>query len=120
MGYFLENFGERLKFIQKKSRKILPEFAKSLAVSRDSLINYQQNRTSPDSRFLSTLCELYRVNPTWLLLGGGEPFIEGKTQEEEATGRGKVVAIDPVVQLLKEEEERAGVTLTPGAARRDP
>ena len=105
--------GERLKFIQKKSGKTLPEFAQSLKISRDSLINYQQNRTSPDSRFLSTLCALYRVNPTWLLQGEGEPFVEGSTQEGPATGRDKAGAIDPVMQLLNEEEERAGVTLTP-------
>ena len=113
MDAFLKTLGERLKFIQKKSGKTLPEFAQNLRVSRDSLINYQQNRTSPDSRFLSTLCALYRVNPTWLLQGEGEPFVEGSTQEGEATGRGKVGAIDPVVQLLNEEEERAGITLTP-------
>ena len=91
----------------------MPEIAQSLGVSRDSLINYQQNRTSPDSRFLSTFCDLYRVNPTWLLLGEGEPFIGERIQEEESAKQGKVAAIDPVVQLLNEEEERAGVTLTP-------
>jgi len=109
----LRTLGERLKFIQKKSGKTLPKFAQSLGVSRDSLINYQQNRTSPDSRFLSTLCAIYRVNPTWLLIGEGEPFVEGSAQEGEATSRGKVVTIDPVVQLLNIEEERAGITLAP-------
>jgi transcriptional regulator with XRE-family HTH domain len=112
-GAFLKTLGERLKFIQKKSGKTLPEFAQGLRVSRDSLINYQQNRTSPDSRFLSTLCALYRVNPTWLLQGEGEPFVEGSTQEGEATKRGKAVTLDPVVQLLYAEEKRAGITLTP-------
>jgi hypothetical protein len=56
---------------------------------------------------------VYGINLNWLLVGEGEPFIGGKTQEEEAIGRGNVVAIDPVVQLLNEEEERAGITLTP-------
>ena len=91
----------------------MPEFAQSLRVSRDSLINYEQNRTSPDSRIISTLCDLYRVNPTWLLLGEGEPFIEGRTQEGETAERDTFLPIDPVVQLLNEEEERAGITLTP-------
>jgi transcriptional regulator with XRE-family HTH domain len=109
----LITLGERLKFIQKKSGKTLPDFAQSVMVSRDSLINYQKNRTSPGSRFLSTFCELYRVNPTWLLLGKGEPFAEGGTQEGEVTEQGKVLATDPVMQLLNEEEERAGLTLTP-------
>jgi hypothetical protein len=33
--------------------------------------------------------------------------------DQQAAGREKVVAIDPVVELLNEEEERAGITLTP-------
>jgi transcriptional regulator with XRE-family HTH domain len=107
----LQTLGERLKFIQKKIGKTLPEFSQSLGISRDSLINYQQNRTSPDSRILSTLYEIYRVNPTWLLIGEGEPFVE--TQEVNDSSRGKVVASDLVVQLLNEEEELAGITLTP-------
>ncbi len=45
-------------------------------------------------------------------MGRGEPFIEGSTQEEESIDRGKVMAIDPVAQLLNKEEERAGITLT--------
>jgi transcriptional regulator with XRE-family HTH domain len=107
----LKTLGERIKFIQKKSGKTLPDFAQSLGVSRDSLINYQQDRTRPDSRFLSTLCELYLVNPTWLLLGEGEQVSgdEGKAGEKE----GKVIEKDPVVQLLNEEVERAGIILTP-------
>jgi transcriptional regulator with XRE-family HTH domain len=111
MEYFLKTLGERLKFIQKKSGKTLPNFANSLEVSRESLINYQQNRTRPDSKFLSTFCELYRVSPTWLLLGEGDPFLgdEWKAGEKE----NQISDRDPVVQLLREEEERAGITLTP-------
>jgi transcriptional regulator with XRE-family HTH domain len=108
----LKTLGERIKFVQKKSGKSLPDFSKSLEVSRESLINYQQNRTRPDSKFLSTLCELYLVSPTWLLLGEGEPFLgdEGKAGEKGSQFSDK----DLVLQLLKKEEERAGITLTPG------
>jgi transcriptional regulator with XRE-family HTH domain len=107
----LQTLGERLKFIQKKSGKTLPEFSQSLGISRDSLINYQQNRTNPDSRILSTLYEKYRVNPTWLVIGEGEPFFEA--QEVNDSNRGKVVASALVVQLLNEEENLAGIALTP-------
>jgi transcriptional regulator with XRE-family HTH domain len=109
----LQTLGERLKFIQKKSGKTLPEFSQSIGISRDSLINYQQNRTYPDSRILSTLYEIYRVNPTWLLVGKGEPFVEIDWEGEDSR-RDKIPATDPVVQLLDQEEERAGITLNPG------
>jgi hypothetical protein len=40
-------------------------------------------------------------------------LVEGSTEEGVATGRGKVGATDPVMQLLNEAKERAGITLTP-------
>jgi transcriptional regulator with XRE-family HTH domain len=110
-GLLLKTLGERIKYLQKNSGKNQVEFAQSLGFSKGSLILYQKNDRSPDSSFLRTLCETHKVNPAWLLLGKGEPFIEGSIQEGEAAGRGKVVGIDPVAQLLNEEEERAGITL---------
>lgn len=40
-------------------------------------------------------------------------MIPGSSSLRNGTGRGKFVAIDPVVQLLNEEVERTGTTLTP-------
>ena len=107
----MKTLGERIKYLQKNSGKNQLEFAESLGVSKGSLILYQKNDRSPGSSFLRTLCELYRVNPTWLLLGEGDPVLgeEGKV----AFRAGKDEAIDPVVQILNKEVERAGVTLTP-------
>ena len=112
-GLLLKTLGERIKYLQKNSGMNQVEFAQSLGVSKGSLILYHKNDRSPDSSFLRTLCELYRINPTWLLLGEGEPFVQVGTKEGEPTGRGKLSAIDPVMQLLNEEEGRAGITLTP-------
>jgi transcriptional regulator with XRE-family HTH domain len=109
----LKTLGERIRYLQKNSGKNQVEFAQSLGVSKGSLILYQKNDRSPDSSFLRTLCETHKVNPAWLLLGEGEPFIGERIQGEESTGRRKSVAIDPMVQLLNEEEERAGITLAP-------
>jgi transcriptional regulator with XRE-family HTH domain len=108
----LKTLGERIKYLQKNSGMNQVNFAQSLGVSKGSLILYNKNDRSPDSSFLRTLCELYRVNPTWLLLGEGEPFIGGKTEEIQVTPSGEAKVVDPVMQLLNEEEERAGITLT--------
>ena len=111
----MKTLGERVQLIQKESGKTLPQFAKSLGISRHSLINYQKNRTYPDSRFLSTLCEVYRVNPTWLLLGDGKPF---SPETDMIVPQAAVLPVrDPVAQLLAEEEERAGLNLTPEQRR---
>lgn len=111
-GSLLKTLGERIKYLQKNSGMNQVKFAQSLGVSKGSLILYHKNDRSPDSSFLRTLCELYRVNPAWLLLGEGKPFIGERIQEEESAKQGKVAAIDPVMQLLNDEVDRAGITLT--------
>jgi len=109
----LKTLGERIKYLQKNSGKNQVEFAQSLRVSKGSLILYQKNDRSPDSSFLRTLCETHKVNPAWLLLGEGEPFFGERIQEEESAKQAKVLTIAPVMQLLNDEEERAGITLSP-------
>ena len=107
----MSTLGERIRIIRIKSGLQLPQYAESLGVSKETLIHYQKDRRYPNSVFLSNLCKIYQVNPTWLLLGEGNPVSgnEGKSRESECW----VGAIDPVVQLLSEEEARAGITLIP-------
>jgi transcriptional regulator with XRE-family HTH domain len=107
----MSTLGERIKIVQIKSGLLQPQFAKSLGISKETLIHYQKDRRHPDSVFLSNLCKTYKVNPAWLLLGEGEPMTVDIYKVEAAGGQ--VAARDLVAQLLKEEEERAGVTLTP-------
>jgi transcriptional regulator with XRE-family HTH domain len=109
----MSTLGERIKIVQIKYGLLQPQFAKNLRVSKETLIHYQKDRRHPDSVFLSNLCKIYKANPAWLLLGEGEPFIRESIQEDESAKDGKFVTIDPVVQLLNAEEERAGITLTP-------
>jgi transcriptional regulator with XRE-family HTH domain len=113
LGLSLKTLGERIKYLQRKSGNNQVKFAQSLGVSKGSLILYQSNKRKPDSSLLVTLCELYKVNPTWLLLGEGKPFPEGGTQEGKVTCLGDVMVIDPVAQLLNQEERGAGITLAP-------
>jgi hypothetical protein len=48
-----------------------------------------------------------------LLLGEGEPFGKGNIQIGKISSLDYFSAIDPVEQLLNEEEKRAGIILTP-------
>jgi transcriptional regulator with XRE-family HTH domain len=110
-GALLKTLGERIKFIQKQSGLNQADFSKSLGISKGSLNLYQKNKRRPDSSLLKSFCELYGVDPSWLLLGLGEPF--------ELEGRGIISPqdimppLDPVEQLLAEEEARANLSLTP-------
>jgi transcriptional regulator with XRE-family HTH domain len=107
----MKTLGDRIRYIQRNSGRNQKIFGQSLGVSKGSLILYQKNERSPDSSFLKTLCEVYEVNPSWLLLGEGEPFIGNKGQAGEREG--EAGPIDPVGLLLNEEEKRAGIVLTP-------
>ena len=109
----MSTLGERIKIVQIKSGMQQPQFAKNLGVSKETIIHYQKDRRHPDSEFLSNLCKIYGVNPAWLLLGEGEPFIGRRIQEEDLAKQGKVVTIDPVVEILNAEEERAEISLAP-------
>ena len=60
---------------------------------------------------MKSLCENYDVNPTWLLLGIGEPC--GRKADVVIPKMAMMAVSDPVEQLLVEEEERAGISLTP-------
>jgi len=104
---------ERIKFlVEKLTSAKYTVFAKNCGIPVSTFKTYIDGQSNPTSGHLRKIASVYRVNLNWLILGEGEPFVGGDTQECEAAGRGKVVAIDPVVQLLNEEEERAGITLT--------
>ena len=105
---------ERIKFlVEKLASAKYTVFAKNCGIPVSTVKTYIDGPSNPTSGHLRKIASVYRVNLNWLILGEGEPFVEGNTQEWGAARQGKIVAIDPVVQLLNEEEERAGVTLSP-------
>ena len=105
---------ERIKFlVDNLSSGKYTVFAKKCSIPVSTFKTYIDGPTNPTSGHLRKIASVYGVNLNWLILGDGKPFVEVGTQEEETAGRGKVWAIDPVMQLLNAEEERAGITLAP-------
>ena len=105
---------KRLKYvIELLSEGKHTVFAKKCGIPPGSFQAYINGERVPPSEHLIKIVTIYGININWLLVGEGEPFIGMKTQEEKATPRGEARAIDQVVQLLNEEEGRAGITLTP-------
>jgi hypothetical protein len=105
---------ERIKFlVNKLANGKYTVFSKNCGIPVSTFKIYVDGPSNPTSGHLRKIASVYRVNLNWLILGEGDPFVGGVTHEGKIMGRGKFVAIDPVLQLLNEEEERAGIALTP-------
>jgi hypothetical protein len=89
-------------------------FAKKCGIPPGSFQAYIKGERVPPTEHLKKIITVYSINLNWLLVGEGEPFVKNGTQEVKDTSRSKVMATDPVVQLLDQEEERAEIILNPG------
>jgi transcriptional regulator with XRE-family HTH domain len=87
-------------------------FAKKCGIPPGSFQAYIKGKRVPPTEHLMKLVAVYGINLNWLLTGEGEPFVD-IDREGEHSRRNKVLATDPVVQLLYQEEQRAGITLSP-------
>jgi len=46
-------------------------FAKNISVHKITVARWERGETSPDSDALQRICEVFKINPTWLILGEG-------------------------------------------------
>lgn len=103
---------ERIKFlVDRLAGGKYTNFSKNCGIPVSTFKTYVDGPSNPTSAHLSKIATVYRVNLNWLILGEGEPFIEFRNQKGEAT---KLNQNDPVLQILNDEEKRAGVTLSTG------
>jgi transcriptional regulator with XRE-family HTH domain len=86
-------------------------FARNSGIPVSTFKNYVDGSSNPTSEHLKKIASVFGVNLNWLILGEGGPFVERK-QGEEYSSWAKASACDPVIQLLNDEVERAGITLT--------
>ena len=66
--------GNRLKKIIKESGMTIVEFSQKTGVSKNSVINYRDEKRSPDTNFIVAVCLNFGVSPEWLLFGRGETY----------------------------------------------
>ena len=110
----MDTLKQRLKYlVELLSRGKHTVFAKHCGIPPSSFQAYINGERVPSTVHLMKIIAVYGINLNWLLVGKGEPFIEIATQEGKDYSIVKVAVSDPVVQLLDDEEERAGITLTP-------
>jgi transcriptional regulator with XRE-family HTH domain len=106
-------FGERLRKVRGLLGLDQKAFGLAIGVAgRDTISRWERGLGFPSADILLILRQKYFISIDWLMTGEGKPFIEGGIQEEDSN-KSTVLHIDPVEQLLTEEEERAGISLTP-------
>ena len=64
-----KGFGDRIR--QVRDGKSLSEFAAGFGVHKNTLARYEKGDGVPDGAFLAKLCQVYRINPAWILTGQG-------------------------------------------------
>jgi DNA-binding transcriptional regulator YiaG len=70
------SINERIKFIIDKLGMSVRGFSTELGVSDTNTRNYIDRGSKPNSDYLQKVLRRFdSINPTWLLLGDGEPFL---------------------------------------------
>lgn len=75
------NSGQRLELVVKHYNKNLTRFCSEHGFSKSTVSNYVRGRKM-DSEFIETLYHKLKVNPTWLLTGEGEMFINSGSNSQ--------------------------------------
>ena len=61
------SIGTRLRYV--RGSLSLPNFAQSLEVREVIVVNWEQDVSYPDAVLITKICDIYQVDPVWLLYG---------------------------------------------------
>jgi hypothetical protein len=79
-----ETINQRLNFLIKSLGLSIRAFSAALGVSDTNTRNYLSKGTKPNSDYLASVLRHFdRVNPAWLIVGQGEPFLSGPSASDE-------------------------------------
>lgn len=73
---FTEGLGKRFRLIRVQSGLSQVDLGERLAVTRQSISGYENERLLPSPRVLESMCDHFGVNPWWLVYGVGAPTPE--------------------------------------------
>ena len=109
----MKTFQERLKLlIDKLADGKHTVFAKKCGIPPGTFQAYVDSGTIPKGEQLSKIGSVYRINLNWLLLGEGEPFIQGAGEGKiPETGKMEPFTND-AVRMVEEAIQEAGVSVT--------
>ena len=63
--------GQRFFEVRRAKKATQIEFAAKLGLSQSALVAYERGDRDPPAAAIAKLCQEYRVDPTWLLIGSG-------------------------------------------------
>ena len=108
------DISEKIKIIIQDSGLSLPKFAHRIGVSKNTLINYRDGKTSPSIDFIEKVCKEFLVNPTSLILDEGDFYLNREIMQFFVSGKPINIDENDCLNLLVIEAMRkAGVILTP-------
>lgn len=74
---------DNVKLVRKKLHLTQEDFGNKLGVTRGVIYNIEKNLVEPKMLFLEHLCQVYKVNPDWLLHGEGDMFMDSPEDKAE-------------------------------------
>ena len=76
---------ERLKYVRGGMTQ--KDFSKKINVSPSSYSLYEQGQRVPDADILNRICDLFNIEPGWLLAGRGEVHGKGEKYFSDSPGK---------------------------------
>lgn len=102
---------ERIKLIRKEHNQTQQQFADTLGVSKNNIVNYEVGRRGPSAAVVQLICKEYNVNETWLLTGEGEMHASQTKEQEIAAITAKLFQEDDsfkmaLMKLIMQMDEK--------------
>lgn len=101
----MDTMGERLLALRRKKGITQEDLAEKLAVSRQSISNWELNKTLPDTDKLFALAKIYEVSLDYMVFG-----IEAKKEKAGKTGTKKETEKDIEKEIEKGKETEEDLT----------
>ena len=72
------SFGMRMGCVREEAELSMNKMAKSLGIAPSTWKNYEEDITVPSDELIIKFCDLYNVNPHWLMTNYGDMYKETK------------------------------------------
>ncbi len=70
---YARGYGDRMRYLRRTAELKQDGLAEKLDVTRQSISGYETERLFPSIKVVDKMCNLYGINPWWLLYGVGDP-----------------------------------------------